>query len=101
MPACAEAPPGERQPGAPTASSHSQLLALRAMCCVCRGVPVHEFDKWEVSTTFYAFGLYWGNPQAQNAKGHTLGHIKVRRGVAGRAPGAAVCVPASSACGVR
>ena len=26
---------------------------------------------------YYAFGLYWGTPQAQNAKGHVVGHIKV------------------------
>ena len=43
-----------------------------------RGFPVDKFSRWETAATYYAFGLHWGNPQAQNAKGHILGHIKVR-----------------------
>ena len=36
-----------------------------------------RLDQFETVAAFYAFGLYWGSPQAQNAKGHVLGHIKV------------------------
>ena len=47
-------------------------------CTINRGFPVDKFSRWETAATYYAFGLHWGNPQAQNAKGHILGHIKVR-----------------------
>ena len=47
-------------------------------CVTNRGFPVDKFSRWETAATYYAFGLHWGNPQAQNAKGHILGHIKVR-----------------------
>ncbi len=43
-----------------------------------RGFPVERFDRWQTAAAYYSFGLYWGKPQAQNAKGHILCHIKVR-----------------------
>lgn len=47
--------------------SHGQGIFL------IRGFPVHRFSKWQTASAFYAFGLYWGNPQPQNNKGHVLG----------------------------
>lgn len=43
----------------------------------CRGFPVDRLTRAQTVATYYAFGLLWGEPQAQNAKGHILGHIKV------------------------
>ena len=42
-----------------------------------RGFLVDRFDRFETAASYYAFGLYWGTPQAQNAKGHVICHIKV------------------------
>lgn len=41
-----------------------------------RGFPVDRFSRWQIVTAYYGFGLWWGRPQPQNAKGHMLGHIK-------------------------
>ena len=44
-----------------------------------RGFPVDRFDNWQISAAYYGLGLHWGSPQAQNAKGHIVCHIKVSR----------------------
>ena len=41
-----------------------------------RGFPVHKFSRWQTVCTYYAFGLWFGHPQAQNAKGHTVGEFE-------------------------
>ena len=43
----------------------------------CRGFPVDRFDNWQTSAAYFGLGLHWGLPQAQNAKGHIICHIKV------------------------
>ncbi|MEW5300371.1 MAG: hypothetical protein WDW36_003307 [Sanguina aurantia] len=60
----------------------AKLLAIRDEVLhgrgfsVIRGFPVDRLTRAQTVATYYAFGLLWGEPQAQNAKGHILGHIK-------------------------
>ncbi|KAL6755491.1 Clavaminate synthase-like protein [Haematococcus lacustris] len=41
-----------------------------------RNFPVQRLSRWQTVAAYHGFGLYWGKPQAQNAKGHLVGHIK-------------------------
>ncbi len=53
----------------------SSTRASRDIPPLCRGFPVTRFDSWQTCAAFCVFGLYWGNLQAQNQAGHTLGHV--------------------------
>ena len=35
-------------------------------------------SQLESVLAYWGFGLYWGKALSQNAKGHILGHVKVR-----------------------
>lgn len=52
--------------------SHSAVLR-----CVCRGVPVDRWTRQQVLIAYWGMGKFWGNANAQNAKAHLIGHIKV------------------------
>ncbi len=41
-----------------------------------RGLQVERFNIREAATAFWAIGLHLGEPVSQNAKGHTLGHVR-------------------------
>jgi len=41
-----------------------------------RGLPVAQYDERKAGTIFYGLGCHIGSPRSQNAKGHTLGHVR-------------------------
>ena len=44
---------------------------------VCRGVPVDRYSREETMVAYWGIGMHLGRANAQNRKGHLIGHIKV------------------------
>ncbi|EFN55524.1 hypothetical protein CHLNCDRAFT_23227 [Chlorella variabilis] len=64
----------------PTLGPHLERFAREACWgrgfVVLRGFPVDRLSQAEAATAWFGFGLHWGTPVSQNAKGHVLGHVK-------------------------
>ena len=43
-----------------------------------KGLPVERLGVEASVTAYWGFSLYWGTAVSQNAKGHLIGHVKVR-----------------------
>ena len=64
-----------------TATAGTAALTPPARCCLAdaalfAGFPVDRLSQAEAATAWFGFGLHWGTPVSQNAKGHVLGHVK-------------------------